>query len=92
MVFDVLIKNGYVVDGSGNPWFKADVGVEKGKITRVSGVLKEAAETEIDAKGLIVCPGFVDIHSHGESGLRDHPRADNLTRQGVTLFVGGQCG
>ena len=92
MVFDILIKNGCVVDGSGNPWFKADVGVEKSRITKVSSILGEAADTVIDAKGLIVCPGFVDIHSHGESGLREHPRADNLVRQGVTLFVGGQCG
>jgi len=92
MVFDILLKNGYVVDGSGNPWFKADVGIEKGKITKVGFLLEEASDLEIDANGLIVSPGFVDIHSHGESGLENHPRAENLVKQGVTLFVGGQCG
>jgi N-acyl-D-amino-acid deacylase len=92
VVFDILIKNGCVVDGSGNPWFKADVGVGQGRITKVSGILGGVADTVIDAKDLIVCPGFVDIHSHGEQGLQEHPRADNFVRQGVTLFLGGQCG
>jgi N-acyl-D-amino-acid deacylase len=92
LVFDILIKNGCVVDGSGNPWFKADVGIKSGRITKVGFVLEEVADFLIDANGLVVCPGFVDIHSHGEMGLEDHPRADNLVRQGVTLFAGGQCG
>jgi N-acyl-D-amino-acid deacylase len=92
MVFDILIKNGYVVDGSGNPWVKADVGVVRGKISDVGFALEAVSDVVIDAKSLLVCPGFIDIHSHGESGLDDHPRADNLVKQGVTLFVGGQCG
>jgi N-acyl-D-aspartate/D-glutamate deacylase len=89
---DLLIKNGCIVDGSGNPWFKGEIGINSGKISKVGISVDGQADSVIDANQLVVCPGFIDIHSHGETGLENHPRADNLVRQGVTLFVGGQCG
>jgi len=92
MVFDVLVKNGHVVDGTGNPWFQADVGIEKGKIRGIGRLREEAAKRVIDAKGLIVCPGFLDVHSHAERGVFDDPWANNMVRQGITMFLGGHCG
>jgi N-acyl-D-amino-acid deacylase len=94
-MFDVLIKNGTVVDGSGNPRFQADVGVENGRITLVGAAGNAEAREIIDATGKIVCPGFVDPHSHGELSLcRDNrdELLEPLLRQGITTFVGGNCG
>ncbi|MCW3978542.1 MAG: D-aminoacylase, partial [Candidatus Bathyarchaeota archaeon] len=64
--FELIIKNGRVIDGTGNPWFKADIGISEGKIAKVSSLpLKEGGRV-IDAKGLLVCPGFINIHSHSD--------------------------
>lgn len=92
MVFDVLIKGGCVIDGTGNAWFKADVAVERGRISEVGRLGSASAERVIDATGLVVCPGFIDIHAHGAVGLLVEPRAECLLRQGITTFVAGNCG
>src|SRR5271168_2665115 len=64
--FDLLIRNGKVVDGTGNPWYYADIAVRDGKIVGMDRVLPGTAKREINARGLIVAPGFVDIHSHSD--------------------------
>ncbi|GAH61788.1 unnamed protein product, partial [marine sediment metagenome] len=92
MGFDILVNNGYIIDGSGNPWFKTDIGIEKGKITRIGRLEGEAADNVIDVKGLIVSPGFIDIHSHADRSVFDDPWANSYVRQGVTMFLGGNCG
>ncbi|MSU59832.1 MAG: D-aminoacylase [Pedosphaera sp.] len=105
--FDVIIRHGRVVDGSGNPAFFADVGVKKGRITAI-GRVDGKAKTEIDATGLIVAPGFIDVHTHAdelgasrrarantnnESVFESwQPRAENFLRMGVTSVVVGNCG
>lgn len=93
-MYDLLIRNGKVVDGTGNPWFYADVAIKDGKIVKV-GKITESAREVIDAGGFIVAPGFVDIHSHADFilPLEEHPRIlEPLIRQGVTTLVTGNCG
>jgi N-acyl-D-amino-acid deacylase len=89
--YDLLIRNGTVVDGSGAPGFKADVAVKDGQIVRV-GELKDAvARRTIDASGLVVAPGFIDVHTHADD-LAQKPKAENFLRMGVTTVVAGNCG
>lgn len=66
MNFDVFIKNGRIVNGTGNPWFKADLGIKDGKIVKIGKLPTNHAERIIDAKNLIVTPGFIDMHAHDD--------------------------
>src|SRR5256885_1606986 len=88
--YDVIIRHGRVVDGSGNPAIFADVAIKKGRIAAIGRISGEA-KTEIDAKGLIVTPGFIDVHTHADE-VADMPRAENFVRMGVTTVVVGNCG
>jgi N-acyl-D-amino-acid deacylase len=89
--YDILIKNGLLVDGSGAPAFKGSVAVKDEKIIKL-GDITGSAETEIDAKGLIVTPGWIDVHNHGDMTIYYYPKADGYVKQGITTFVGGNCG
>ncbi|MGH8527010.1 MAG: D-aminoacylase, partial [Gammaproteobacteria bacterium] len=80
--FDLMIKGGRVVDGTGNPAFFADVGVKDGKVAAI-GKLTGTAEREVDASGKVVCPGFIDVHTHAEE-VDELPLAENFVRMGVT--------
>jgi N-acyl-D-amino-acid deacylase len=88
---DVLIRNGRIVDGSGNPWYEADISIEDGVIKDI-GRVYESGDIEIDAQGKYVCPGFIDIHSHPDLTLFYKKVQDYKLRQGVTTEVGGNCG
>jgi len=94
-LFDIIIKNGCVVDGTGNPWFKTDVGIKEGKIQKIGTIDTSDGETVISAEGLVVSPGFIDIHSHADFIL---PLANHidilapLVEQGITTLVTGNCG
>src|ERR1043166_4196714 len=89
--FDLVITNARVIDGSGNPWFRADVGIKAGRITRIGRISATEASQVIDAKGQIVAPGFIDVHTHVES-IYNLPAAENFIRMGVTSLVTGNCG
>jgi N-acyl-D-amino-acid deacylase len=89
--FDVAIINGTVLDGSGAPAARADVGVRDGRIAAVGRLGRAAATTSIDATGLVVAPGFIDVHTHADD-LADHPLAENFVRMGVTSIIAGNCG
>lgn len=91
-MIDTVIKNGLLIDGAGNPWFKADVGISEGKIVRIDKPINEHVENILDANGLVVCPGFIDIHTHSDLSLLINPRAESTIRQGVTTEVVGNCG
>ncbi|NIQ07975.1 MAG: amidohydrolase family protein, partial [Candidatus Korarchaeota archaeon] len=91
-MFDVVIKNGCLVDGTGNPWFKADIGVKNGKVSEIGELHSADANRIINAKGLMVCPGFIDMHSHSEYSLLANSKAESKIRQGVTTEVNGNCG
>lgn len=88
--YDLVIRNGRIVDGSGNPWFVGDVGIRGGRIVAVGRIPDAPAKREIDAKGLIVAPGFIDMHSHSDFLLLEDGNAPSKVRQGVTLDVLGE--
>lgn len=98
-VYDVLIRDARVVDGTGNPWFRADVGIRDGHIAFVGTDPDASASHVVDARGRVVAPGFIDVHTHVEarsgsrrSGLEGNPRADNFLLDGVTTIITGNCG
>jgi N-acyl-D-amino-acid deacylase len=88
--FDVVIRHGRVVDGSGNPAFFADIAVKDGRIAEI-GRVDGSAKAEVDAKGLIVSPGFIDVHTHADE-VGEIPLAENFVRMGVTTVIVGNCG
>lgn len=93
MKFDFLIRDGFVVDGTGGTWYRADIGVKEGKITDVCKNLPTSgADRIIDAKGLVVCPGFFDMHCHSELEFFLYPRCEGKIMQGVTTEFNGNCG
>jgi N-acyl-D-amino-acid deacylase len=92
-MWDYLIKKGYVVDGTGAPWFKADIALADGKIADINRRLPASkADTVLDARGLVVSPGFIDMHNHSEIPMIAFPTADSMIHQGVTTEFACQCG
>jgi len=89
--YDLLIAGGQVVDGTGTPPRRADIGIRGGRIAAVGTISRAEAREIIDVLGLIVAPGFIDVHTHADD-LAEHPRADNFVRMGVTTIVAGNCG
>src|SRR5687767_5655900 len=91
MAYDLIIRNGTVIDGSGKPGFAADVGVQDSRIVAVGAVSGTAKQT-VDATGRVVAPGFIDVHAHDDFALLDRPLCDFKIMQGVTTEVIGNCG
>jgi N-acyl-D-amino-acid deacylase len=94
-MYDLVVRGGHVVDGTGNPWFRADVGINEGRISRVGNLDGSDAARVIDATGLVVAPGFVDIHSHADFVLPLPNHMEILApfmEQGITTLVTGNCG
>lgn len=89
---DVLVRNGKIIDGTGNSWYYADIAVKDGKIVAIGKLSNAQASKTIDAKGLIVAPGFIDVHAHIEGGIFERPTADNYIYDGVTTVITGNCG
>src|SRR5215203_1595773 len=89
---DILIKNGRILDGTGNSWRYGDVAVRDGKIFKIGSLTNISAFKIIDAHGMIVSPGFIDVHTHIEGDELRTPTADNFIHDGVTTVVTGNCG
>jgi len=89
--FDIIIKNGRVFDGCGNPWFEADIALKNGRIAHI-GKVNSGSEKTIDAKGLIVAPGIVDLHNHSDTEIFVNQKAESAIRQGITTMIVGNCG
>ena len=92
MAWDILIRGGTVIDGSGRPGERADVAIASGRIARVGPALAGDAARIIDASGLAVTPGFIDIKTHSDFTLPINPKAESKVRQGVTIEIIGHCG
>lgn len=90
--YDLVIINGKIIDGTGNSWYYSDVGVNDGKIAFIGKLENAQATRTIDAKGLIVSPGFIDVHTHIEGSEIRIPTAPNFILDGVTSVVTGNCG
>ena len=94
--FDILIRNGRVLDGTGSPEFRADVGIRGDEIVALGKLTGATARRVIDASGLYIVPGFIDMHSHADRGFvsdnLETRRAPNLVTQGITTVVGGPDG
>jgi N-acyl-D-amino-acid deacylase len=89
--FDIVLTGGTVVDGLGNPGYRADVGIKGERIIAISSASlnSEDADTTIDVSGLVVAPGFIDNHAHIQTTIHEHPLAENFTRQGITTIIAG---
>lgn len=92
MKFDIGILDGRIVDGAGNPWYYGDLGIADGKIAKIGKIDKKDCTKKIDADGLYVCPGFIDIHTHSDLTALLFPGCDSTLRQGVTTHLVGNCG
>ena len=90
--FDLVIRNGRIVDGTGSPWYLGDIAVRNDTIVRIAPRIETPATRIIDAVGKVVAPGFIDIHTHARRGIFQVPTAENYTRQGVTTLIEGPDG
>jgi N-acyl-D-amino-acid deacylase len=90
--FDLLITHGRIIDGAGNPWVEGDLAIKDGRIASIGRISADRAAKIIDAKGMIVAPGFIDVHTHIEGGIEARPTADNFLHMGVTSVITGNCG
>ncbi len=90
--FDIIIKNGAIVDGSGSPAFAGDIGIIKNKIIQIGDLSRDKADSILDATGLVVAPGFIDVHTHIEGDEKVTPTAGSFIYDGVTTVITGNCG
>ena len=90
--FDLIVTGAKVIDGAGAPWFYSDIGLKGDTIAAIGLLPNATAPLKIDARGLVVSPGFIDVHSHGDRGIFATPTAENYLREGVTTFIGGPDG
>jgi len=91
-LLDLVVANAWIIDGSGRPGFPGHVGIRGGRITAILRGEPPGALETIDAKGMVVCPGFVDIHSHSDRSILIHPQAKSSLLQGITTEISGNCG
>src|SRR6185436_12247748 len=90
--FDLVIRNGRIVDGTGSPWYLSDLAIRNDTIVRIAPRIETPATRVIDAAGKVVAPGFIDIHTHARRGIMEVPTAANYVRQGVTTLIEGPDG
>ncbi|MEG3767241.1 D-aminoacylase [Alteromonas sp. 14N.309.X.WAT.G.H12] len=90
--YDVIIKNGLVMDGTGAKGVNQSIAIAQGSIVAMGDLSDVSAKQVIDAKNRIVAPGFIDLHSHAEGTVSTQPHLDNLVQQGITTILGGNCG
>jgi N-acyl-D-amino-acid deacylase len=89
---DTILSGGRIIDGSGNPWYRADVGITGDRIAAIGDLRAADAKQRIDVSGLVVSPGFIDIHSHAGRDLPENPSMENVIRQGITTALDGNDG
>src|SRR5437762_1469158 len=90
--YELLLRNGRIVDGTGSPWYRGDIAIRGDTIARIAPTITEPAARVIDLGGQVIAPGFIDIHTHARRGIFDVPTASNYVRQGVTTVMEGPDG
>ncbi len=90
--YDLIITGGTIIDGTGQPAIKTDIGITGDRIIAIGNISNASAVTNLDASGKIIAPGFIDVHTHADRGLLRLPANENYIMQGVTTVVGGNCG
>jgi N-acyl-D-amino-acid deacylase len=90
--YDLVLRNGRLVDGSGGPWYRADIAIRGDAIVKIAASITDPAARVIDVQGQVIAPGFIDIHTHSRSGIFQTPTAENYVRQGVTTLIEGPDG
>lgn len=90
--YDLILRGGRIVDGTASPWYQADLAIKGDTIVRIAPSIAEPASRVVEVKGLVVAPGFIDIHTHARRGIFEVPTADNYVRQGVTTLIEGPDG
>src|SRR3989442_9990713 len=90
--YDLIIRNGRIVDGTGRPWSRADLAIRGDPIARIAARIDAPATRVVDVAGNVVAPGFIDPHTHARRGIFDVPTAENYIRQGVTTIFEGPDG
>src|SRR4051812_27004168 len=90
--YDLVLRNGQVIDGTGKPAYCADVGIKDGHIAIIGEIPAGAGTAEIDVAGKAIAPGFIDVHTHVDDDIYKSPAAENFIRDGVTTIVSGNCG
>ena len=90
--YDLVLRNGRIIDGTASPAFVGDVAISNGKIVRIAPAITESASRVVDVRGLVVAPGFIDVHTHARRGIFERPTAENYVRQGVTTLIEGPDG
>jgi N-acyl-D-amino-acid deacylase len=89
---DLVLRGGRIIDGTGGAWYRADIAIKGDSIVRIAPSITDAAVRTVDVSGLVVAPGFIDIHTHARRGIFELPTADSYVRQGVTTLVEGPDG
>jgi len=90
--YDLVFRGGRIVDGTGSPWYRADIAIKGDTVIRIAPTIADPAARVINLDGLVVAPGFIDIHTHARRGIFEVPTADNYVRQGVTTLIEGPDG
>ena len=90
--YDLIIRNARIIDGTASPWYRGEIAVRGDTIAQIAPRIDGKAAREVDARGLVIAPGFIDIHTHARRGIFEVPTADNYVRQGVTTLIEGPDG
>jgi dihydroorotase/N-acyl-D-amino-acid deacylase len=90
--YDLIIRNVRIIDGTASPWYRGEIAVRGDSIAQIAPRIDGKAAREVDARGLVIAPGFIDIHTHARRGIFEVPTADNYVRQGVTTLIEGPDG
>jgi N-acyl-D-amino-acid deacylase len=90
--YDLILRNGRILDGTGSPWYRADIAIKDDTIVSIAASIDASAARTIDVHGQVISPGFIDIHTHARRGIFDVPTAPNYVRQGVTTLMEGPDG